>query len=79
MPITKKTVDTVQCNLCKKNRSEKNLRYSHPRYCLERTTIEPPTEIPIPNIKVKHDDAIKHKITLPVTNIKLKRSKTVVI
>ena len=59
--------------------SEKNLRYSHPKYCLERTAIETPTEIPIPNIKVKNDEGLKNKNVLPVKNIKLKRSKTVVI
>ena len=79
MPITKKTLEQVQCSSCKKYMSEKNLRYSHPKYCLERYTIETPTEIPIPNIKVNNDEGIKNKIVLPVKNIKLKRSKTVVI
>ena len=59
--------------------SEKNLRYSHPKYCTERYTIETPTEIPIPKLKVKNDEGIQNKVVLPVKNIKLKRSKTVVI
>ena len=57
MPITKKTLEQVQCNACLKYMSEKNLRYSHPKYCLERSTIDTPSEIPIPNLKVKNDEA----------------------
>ncbi len=59
MPITKNNIEQVQCSSCKKYMSEKNLRYSHPTYCLERYTIDTPTEIPIPNIKVKKDEGIQ--------------------
>ena len=66
MPITEKTLQQVQCSACGKYMSQSNLRYSHPKYCVERNTIETPTNIPIPNIKVKNDEAIKNKIILPV-------------
>jgi len=59
--------------------SEKNLRYSHPKYCLERTIIDTPLEIPIPKLKVKNDDAIKNKIVLPVKSVTMKRTRTVAV
>ena len=55
------------------------MRYGHPKYCLERTVIDTPTEIPIPKLKVKNDDAIKHKIVLPVKSVTMKRNKTITI
>ena len=79
MPITKKVLEQVQCTACLKYMSEKNLRYSHPKYCLESITIETPTEIPIPKLKIKNDDALKNKIILPVKNLKLKKAKSVAI
>ena len=78
MSITSKTLEQVQCTACLKYMSEKNLRYSHPKYCLERTTIETPTEITIPKLKIKNDDALRNKIILPVRNIKLKKTNSVV-
>ena len=55
------------------------MKYSHPKYCLERTVIDTPIEIPIPKLKVKNDDAIKHKIVLPVKSVTMKRTKTITI
>ena len=79
MPITKKTLDQVQCSACLKYMSEKNLRYSHPKYCLERTIIDTPLEIPIPKLKVKNDEAIKHQNVLPVKSVTMKRTRTVIV
>ena len=59
--------------------SEKNLRYSHPKYCLERSTIDTPSGIPIPNLKVKNDEAIQNKIVLPVKSVTMKRTITVAV
>ncbi len=53
MTITEKTLQQVQCTACGKYMSSSNLRYSHPKYCLTRNVKETPTEIPIPNLKVK--------------------------
>ncbi len=66
MPISEKTLQQVQCSACGKYMSQSSLRYSHPKYCLKRNIIETPTEIPIPNLKVNNDEAIKNKIILPV-------------
>ena len=79
MPITQNTLEQVQCNACLKYMSEKNLRYSHPKYCLERSTIDTPSEIPIPNLNFKNDEAIKHKIVLPVKSVTMKRTRTVTV
>ena len=79
MPITKKTLDQVQCSACLKYMSEKNLRYSHPKYCLARTIIDTPLEIPIPKLKVKNDEAIQNKIVLPVKSVTMKRTKTITV
>ena len=79
MPITKNTFEQVQCNACLKYMSEKNLRYSHPKYCLERSTIDTPIEIPIPKLKVKKDEVIKHQNVLPVKSATMKRTSTITV
>ena len=79
MPITKKVLEQVQCSACLKYMSEKNLRYSHPKYCLERTIIDTPIEIPIPKLKVKNDESIQNKIVLPVKSVTMKRTRTVIV
>jgi len=60
--------------------SENNVRYSHPKYCLERYIIDTPSEIPIPKLNVTNDDAIKHKKNvLPAKSVTMKRTRTVIV
>jgi hypothetical protein len=76
MPTTEKTLEQVQCNLCSKFMSAKNLRYSHPKYCLQRDMLEKPEEIPIPKMNIKNMENIKNKIILPVKSKNVKKIKT---
>jgi hypothetical protein len=48
-PTTEKTVQQVQCSSCGKSMTAKSLRYSHAKYCTERSQ-EPE---PAPKIEVK--------------------------
>jgi hypothetical protein len=48
MPTTDKVVQQVQCLACGKSMSAKNLKYSHAKYCTERSQEVQPVEIPVP-------------------------------
>jgi hypothetical protein len=52
--------------------SAKNLRYSHAKYCTERSQEPQPVEIPVPQIENKKAPALRDRNTLPVKRSKAK-------
>jgi hypothetical protein len=75
MPTTPKILQQVECQACGRKMSAKVLRYSHAKYCTEREKEEQPEAIPIPKLKIKNGEHLKEQTSLPVKNLKLKRTK----
>jgi hypothetical protein len=75
MPTTDKVVQQVQCLACGKSMSAKNLRYSHAKYCTERSQEPQPVEIPVPKIEVKKATALRGRKSLPVKRTKTKQEE----
>jgi hypothetical protein len=72
MDTTDKIVQQVQSLACGKNMSAKNLRYSHAKYCTERSQELQPVEIPVPQIEIKSAPELKDRKSLPVKRSKAK-------
>jgi hypothetical protein len=71
MPTTDKVVQQVQCLACGKSMSAKNLKYSHAKYCTERSQEPQPVEIPVPKIETKKATAPTARKSLPVRRTKI--------
>jgi hypothetical protein len=75
MPTTPKILQQVECQACGRKMSAKVLKYSHAKYCTAREKQEQPETIPIPKLEIKNGEHLKERTSLPVKNLKLKRSK----
>jgi hypothetical protein len=75
MPTTDKVVQQVQCLACGKSMSAKNLKYSHAKYCTERSQEPQPVEIPVPKIETKKATALRDRKSLPVKRTKIKQEE----
>jgi hypothetical protein len=75
MPTTDKVVQQVQCLACGKSMSAKNLKYSHAKYCTERSQEPQPVEIPVPKIETKKTTAIRDRKSLTVKRTKIKQEE----